>query len=428
MMPRTGQQRIEQQIIGRREGEKLKEVLKMRISLNEIEKYIAKFASVRRWFEKIEINRPLPLDIESSTVRHYMSYLIKFCKWLGKSPDEIIEERLRDKKSQKIAVLERYEQFVRRFSLGYKQCGKPVAAREAVVALKSFFKHNFVPLLIKSPRKIIEKERTRLTIEEIRAILNFCDVREKAFVLLMLQTGARPLQLLRLTYRDIKEDFESKNLPIRVKFSVFDVKGNYGPYTALLGKDAYEALADYFKIRRHGTEKVEPEEITDQSPLMRKFSSHEAETYAGLYRMCKKLTRIAHMLGINKNITPYTFRRTFQTIMEQHMPVNWVDRLMGHVRFRGIQGEAYSQPTVEELAEAYKKAEPYISISNTKEVNSKQIGAEVLNHIAKIYGINLNKIFQRKKSLSLYEMSEDDIIALYHEFRRLIKKKLQAMS
>lgn len=403
--------------------EKLNKILQRRISLDEIERYIGEFASVQRWFQKIEIDRVVPLDIKGSTVRHYMSYLIKFCKWLGKNPDKIIEERLKDKKSQKLEVLERYEQFVHRFSLGYKRCERPVAAREAVVALKSFFRHNFVPLSIKSPRKIIEKERSRLTIEEIKAILKFCDVRERAFVTLQVQSGLRPMELLKLTYGDIKADFESRNLPIRVHLKIFDVKGNYAPRIVLFGKDSYEALSDYLKLRELGTEKIEPEKIADQSPLMRKLTSHKPETYPGLYKICKKLTGIAHMLGINKEITPYTFRRTFQTIMEQHMPVNWVDRLMGHVRFRGIQGEAYSQPTTEELIETYRKAEPFISVNNTREVDSTQIGLEVLNHIVKIYGIDLNKVLrQKKKNISLYEMTEEDVKTLYDEFRKLLQR------
>jgi integrase len=333
---------------------------------------------------------------------------------VGKTPDEIIRERFEDRRSNDVENLERYDQLVRFFSHGYKKQGKPVAAREAVVALKSFFSKNSIPLTVKSPRKIVEKDRSRLLIDEVKALLRFCDVREKAFTLLMLQTGSRPLPLLSLTYEDIKADFESGNLPVRIHFPIFKVKGQYWPYTVLFGRDAYEALQDYLKLRELNGEK-----ITDKSPLMRKAKTYEAETYPGLSRICNKLTRAAYMLGINKKITPHTFRRTFQTIMEQHMPVNWVDRLMGHVRYRGIQGDAYSQPTIEELIEAYKKAEPYISVSETK-MDTSHVEIEVLNSLAKIFGVDLNKIVQREKIVSLDEMTEDNINLLYDEFRKLI--------
>lgn len=397
----------------RRLERKLDKVLKTKVSLHEIVKFRTSFPSVQRWFEKLEENSALPLSNDSSTVRHYLGYLIKFCRWLGKSPDEIIKERLNDKKSDDVDIIERYDRLVRLFSRGYKKRGKAVAGRESTVALKSFFAKNSVPLSVKSPRKIVEKERSRLTIEEIKQLLRFCDIREKAIILLELQTGARPKSFLLMKYGDIKMDFESGKLPIKVSFSIFDVKGQYAPYTTFFGKDAYQALKDYLKLRE-----LKGEKITDQSPLIRKVNTYAPETYAGLAKVCKKLTNLAQKLGINKKITPVTFRRTFQTIMEQHMPVNWVDRLMGHVRFRGIQGEAYSQPTMEELSEAYKRAEPYISVSDTN--SSTNIGGEVLNVLAKIFGVDLSKMTNDKKVLSLNEMTEEDINRLYDEFRRSI--------
>lgn len=187
--------------------ETLDAVLRTKVSLNEIAKYRTQFLTVRRWFEKLEEDRPLPLDNNSNTVRHYLSYLMKFCKWIGKDPDEIIRERLDDRDSDDIETVERYDRLVRLFSRGYKKRQKPVAAREAVVALKSFFTKNSASLSVKSPRKIVEKERNRLLINEIKELLRFCDAREKAFVLLELQTGARPLSLLSLKYGDIKADF-----------------------------------------------------------------------------------------------------------------------------------------------------------------------------------------------------------------------------
>jgi hypothetical protein len=108
--------------------------------------------------------------------------------------------------------------------------------------------------------------------------------------------------------------------------------------------------------------------------------------------------------------------------MEQHMPVNWVDRLMGHVRYRGIQGNAYSQPTIEELRDAYRKAEPHISVSEMK-VGTSYIGTEVLSSLARIFGVDLNKVIQRRKITSLNDMADEDINQLYDEFRKLISSK-----
>lgn len=387
-------------------------------------KFKKEYQSVKRWLTAIESesNARYAGD-ETGTEIHYLSYLIKFCRFckemhVAKNPDEIIAKRIEDMESSDIDKRMRFETLLRKFQIGYKMQEKLVAAREAAVAIKSFFHHNSLPLAMKTGKKVRKEVMKRLTIQEVKNLLKFCDVRERAIVLILLQSGVRPETLVYLTYGHVKDQLESGDFPITVDLYVHEVKGGYAPYTMIIGTEACQALVEYIEYRRRGTEYIAPEEITSESPLIRKIDSFE---YIGTDGLRKIIRNIRVKSGIKKRITPYTFRRTFQTIMERHMPVNWVDRIMGHVRFKGIQGEAYSVPTLQELRDAYVEAEPYISVADREQIHEedrKSVKLEVLRGLAKACHLNLNELVKDKKLKPLNEMKDEEIEALYEEFNR----------
>lgn len=387
-------------------------------------KFKKEYRSVKRWLAAIESesNARYTGD-ETGTELHYLSYLKKYCRFceelrVAKDPDKIIAKRLEDMESSDIEKRIRFETLLRKFQIGYKMQEKLVAAREAAVAVKSFFYHNSLPLAMKAGKKICKEVKKRLTIQEVKHLLKFCDVRERAIVLLLLQTGARPETLVLLTYGHVKDQLESGDFPITVDLSIHEVKGGYAPYTMIIGTEACQALVEYIEYRKRGTKCTAPEKITCESPLIRKIHSFE---FIGTDELRKTIRNIHIDSGIKKRITPYTFRRTFQTIMERQMPVNWVDRLMGHVLFKGIQGEAYSVPTLQELRDAYIEAEPYISVVDREQIHEedrKSVKMEVLRGLAKVCHLDLNELVKDKKLKPLNEMEEEEIEALYEEFNR----------
>ena len=398
--------------------EELKEILGEPVT-KEVREKFRNYETVKTWLTAIKSDSstvPDDEDYESGTELHYMGYFIKFTWWLKKDPDRIIAERIKDTKSSDVRVRRRYEKLVLEFSLGYKMQKKMRAASEARVAIKSFFYHNGVPLFIKSGKKTNRNMPKTLTIEEVRRILEFCDAREKALVLVLLQSGMRPKTLVLLTYGHIKNDFEAGVNPVRIDLSISEVKGGYAPYTAFIGKEACEALRNYLDYRCRGTKKIPPEIITENSPLFRKIDSVAPITCGEVRQIIDKVCRTA---GIKKHVTPYTFRRTCQTRMEYAgVAGNWVDRLMGHIP-RGAQGAAYSGPG-ELLREAYLKAEPFISVSEPVQTASeKNVKREVARFVLKIIGVDLDEILKKRRIKSLDEMTEEDIESLHEDFIRV---------
>jgi len=400
--------------------EELKEILGKPVT-KEVREKFRNYETVRTWLTAIKSDSstvPDDEDYESGTELHYMGYFIKFTWWLKKDPDRIIAERIKDTKSSDVRVRRRYENLVLEFSLGYKMQKKMRAASEARVAIKSFFYHNGVPLFIKSGKKTNRNMPKTLTIEEVRRILEFCDAREKALVLVLLQSGMRPETLVLLTYGHIKNDFEAGVNPVRIDLSISEVKGGYAPYTAFIGKEACEALRKYLDYRCRGTKKIPPEIITENSPLFRKIDSVAPITCGEVRQIIDKVCRAA---GIKKHVTPYTFRRTCQTRMEYAgVSGNWVDRLMGHIP-RGAQGAAYSGPG-ELLREAYLKAEPFISVSEPVQTASdKNVKREVARLVLKTIGVDLDEILKKRGIRSLDEMTDEDVQALYKEYKKALR-------
>lgn len=72
--------------------------------------------------------------------------LLRYCEWLGKTPDQLIAERNEDAKSGDPNVRHRHELMMKRFLrfLEEERDLSPNTRRNYYAAIRSFFKRNFV--------------------------------------------------------------------------------------------------------------------------------------------------------------------------------------------------------------------------------------------------------------------------------------------
>jgi len=235
---------------------------------------------------------------------------------------------------------------------------------------------------------------------------------------------------VRLRYKHIKEDFEAGRTPIRVR--VVDdkeikkrrVKIRYRRYDPYVGKDTCEALVSYFDSRRRGTEKIEPEIITDESPIVRQISRPHPLTPGTIRDMVK---RAGHKIG-HEGMGPHLFRKAAQTAFETaefegvfghaKIPENWVDYLMGH-KPRGADAKSYSYPE-EMLREAYRRAEPFLSVKKSAP-NESVVKKQVLKSVAKVLNIDLDGIMEKRGLINIDDLSDEDLEGLYEEEKRILQ-------
>jgi len=385
----------------------------------ERDRYIKNYKSVKRWLEGFSANSVRGTD---RVFARYLATLINFCRFMGENPDSIVKRRLEDLQSADIDIRERYERAVQRFyTKCFKNRKKFSGGVSCVSALKSFFFHNGAPLNVKSPRKVIMKPRQIITMDEIRKLYMAADARERVMLKIQIH-GFRPETLLKMRYGLVSEAIESQKYPAVIPFSSMELKGAYAPFYLFLDEEACEDIVRYMEIRRRGTSKIPPEKINDSSPLIRAKNCNKPLEYGGYRKMLKKLVWVA---GLDKNLTPYAFRRFFQTTAEASgIPLNWVDYLMCHCP-RGADASSYSQPSLEQLKTAFLKVEPFLRIKQTSLESEGSAKKDLLRSFATFAGVDLEETIKNKKLKSIEDMNENEIGALFDEFRNaLLRKRL----
>jgi site-specific recombinase XerD len=151
---------------------------------------------------------------------------------------------------------------------------------------------------------------------DIKKLLKVCSLRERALVLLLLDTGCRAAELCKLTLADV--DTASGEVTIK------QGKGKKDR-TAFVGAHARKALLKYLLTR--------PDAAANEA-LFPGLTTHKSLTSGGLLHL---LGRIGQRAGV-ANCHPHTFRRTFCTwALDNGMDVFALQKIMGHSSLRTMR-------------------------------------------------------------------------------------------
>ncbi len=376
--------------------------------------FVERFPSVKYWVDG--------LTCREVTKRSYLLYFRAFCRWLKKSPEELVVERKEDLKSDDLRVQHAAEHQVTRYVNYLKGLNRaPDTVRGAYYSVRSFYEGNYLALTFRSnqaPKK--GWPRGRATKEQVATLLSCATTREKALVLLIKDSGLAVADVAELSYGDVQKEFEAKEqfVPIRfrrVKTAV--------PSMTFLGPESLAALRDYLELRRRGTQDmypasakhkgVPPETITASSPL---FVQHD-KTHARLKG--KDLSRIVKRLAAKAGVpdcTAHRIRKLFQTCLEDaRVPFNWIQYFMAHKPL-GVEGN-YSLPSTEQLRKAYEEAYSYLQLEPSRVGLEKELEAQK----GKIRELE-EKNLQLKKRLNGYVLSESQVSQLLKRIEKLEKQ------
>ncbi len=245
---------------------------------------------------------------------------------------------------------------LRRFFLWLEQNGNNAGGRHAYYrALRAFF--NWLeteydgyasPLRKLKPPKVDAPPIEGVSAAAVQAMLAACDksftgVRDKAILLILLDTGARASETLNLNWQDI--DLAAGTLLIR--------KGKNGkPRMAFLGRTARQALRQYARLRQ------------DDNPAVFVTIHGERLTYAGIRQI---LRRIAAKAGLTDIPSPHDFRRACAlTLLRNGADVVSVSRLLGHASLEVTK--RYLAQTADDLRQAHHRHSP---ADNLKQPNHR---------------------------------------------------------
>ena len=190
-----------------------------------------------------------------------------------------------------------------------------------------------------NPQRVTENNL--ITEEDIEKMVRFAQgYKDKAYLLLAFQTGARPQELLNLKWKDIK--FEDKYADI----TLYSNKTEQARTFPIVD----ETMKTLWEWKQHYA-------YSDVSPKDFIFVSRWRDremTTAGLNQMLRKM---AIASGIGKDIWSYLLRHTRATRLYEELPQQIVEKLMGHKNQAGIYAHISSKKAREEMLNKIYKVE-----------------------------------------------------------------------
>jgi len=335
-------------------------------------------------------------DGSHSTKYVWRHHFKRFCDWMGKTPDELIEERKRDLQSNDERVKHGVEMKVKEFLKFLEEQHLSANTRNCYfMAVRNFYKRNYYELHFfkgDGPGNQTVQEGTRAASkEDIRKMLEVSNPRVRALLLFIKDTGLAEADVAKLKLKDLPIKEVSQIFLLEPPIPLMLKRKKTGVSTiTFMGKESFEALKTSLRIRQQGSpelmirryNRVEqklgllPEELTLNSPLFRSYEKFFARKDMAIRHLSPHaisviIRKAAISAGIWKEgFSAHALRRFFQTSLETSgMNQNWIKKMMGHA-LNGSEGP-YSKPELEVLKQAYLKAYPNLAVSEVAESRSR---------------------------------------------------------
>jgi integrase len=195
---------------------------------------------------------------ESPSSRHsyldHWNIFLKFCQTRGKNPHNLVNDfravRLQGEQQKEI-FLEEWQDLLRAFMTYLKKknyASMSVAVRLAIV--RSFVKYWKIPLEVDLPQRTFVTYHNRdITKAEIKKILSNATLRDRAVLLMLVESGMRIGCCASLKYWQIKEDYERSRVPMQIKLPSQVLKDKVGDRFTFIGQDGFTVLQEYLQTR-----------------------------------------------------------------------------------------------------------------------------------------------------------------------------------
>ncbi|MCS7115722.1 MAG: site-specific integrase [Candidatus Bathyarchaeota archaeon] len=206
-----------------------------------------KYGSIRKW---------LTFRASSQTTRDsYISCMRHFLKITKVNPDKLIEDwrRVKHDPHKRQGFIDKVSKMTMdyfTYILERKNLAE-LSKKNRISVVKSFFNFYKIPLEVDDPvmKPCVTYHNRMITKEEIKKILEVSSPREKAFFIMMVETGLRPDTLVKLQYKHIKEEYEKGIVPMKIDLPKKLLKDRVGDRFTFLGHDGYQILKTYLDTR-----------------------------------------------------------------------------------------------------------------------------------------------------------------------------------
>ena len=362
----------------------------------------------------------------------YTVKLRKYATWLGHSPDTIIQDVKPIGAIPDPIKVQNHSGFLNDYIAELQDNGlKPNSVNNCIKAVKTFYRVNGAEVTLSEPlvRKAVYKDRAPKP-EEIALMLDKSAVRESFIIAAIATGGFREGTFAKLKYRHVREDLEANRSPIHIHVEAAITKGKYHDYDTFLNAEASHLLKLYIEDRKRGSRRTPPEELTDDSPLIR--NSRVANRVVGVTE--KTIGQIVHELVVSAKIAKklpdswmysvrtHSLRKFFRTQMSAvKLDSEIINYMMGHTvdTYEDVQSLG-----VETLRNMYQSA----GLAIRPKTQANRI--DQLKEIIRAWGENPEELLTRDALLrgNITETSEQtndrQLSLLAEELKKLIKREV----
>ncbi|WP_406662386.1 site-specific integrase [Methanolobus sp. ZRKC3] len=346
---------------------------------------LVKYETVREW---MEIVNPRP-----NTRRNYLTGMLKYVKFTGLNPDELLQEADEDIKK---GVLPR-ERRIKKKLVSYRNWldSQDLAINTKLNDFsgpKSFYR-SFDHELPKMPRwersKPKEEHLDIPNKEEIRKALNVCCLRNRAIILTGCSSGLSAEEICKLTIEQFNKGYDTESEIT----TLFIRRGKSGQdFVTFISPEATRAIRKYLEYRNR-THNVNDPRIQVQLDkqkiygnagylfIKKNVSDEYLDTYdEGLrkldvdglikaYRVLSAKAGLSNNKGTWNLIRSHNMRRFFNTTLKNAgFDSERGEYFMGHA-LDGVKG-AYYRAEADKLRDIYKAFVPYLTIQKDLDVTS----------------------------------------------------------
>jgi len=319
---------------------------------------IGQFKLVKEWFT----------SVKKSTRKQYENRFSHFLKHIDMTPNKFLNLVKRNKIKGKTLINEWYNH-LREDDKSLNYC----ALSEDTI--KSFLRYHEIPIRTPKREKARNHRRKVLRIDDIRKLVEYTPfLRDKALIVLALQTGMSISDLINLNYGDVKDAIENEKDIFIIEY----IRGKKGTESiAIMGKDSIDYLKHYInwkKTKNHNITTETPlftvikDNVPKDSPKKIDYTQKRIaiRTTQQMIRetVIKSGLTTLEKLKKHKKFNPFGFhaiRKAFSSIARVNgLPFEQVEMSMGHTL---SYGGAYTEFTDEELIKNYRKVEKFLSVS-----------------------------------------------------------------
>ena len=342
------------------------------------------------------------------TRANFCGNLMRFCKYCGLGPDELIEREV-----------DEVSRLCQDFTDDMKD--KDYSIRYVNVCqtyLRTFFKLNgfmgdralrveryYQPTRYrKKPEYIPEPE------EIYRMGYASGSSKNRAMIYAIYSSGLRNSTVRSIRYGDVRKELENGldvvKIQVYPKMKEVDPKACKGniPYYTFIDAEAVKALNGYLEERRQRFGEIsdgEPLFCSDSNNLPPEKQRSTPVSSTGLQGMIKMATKRA---GIERwrDVTPHCLRKAFETALRNNR-VDPKDQefLMGHI-LPGSQDAYYDSTKIERLRRKYMQIEFFPQRVGVEELRKKQV-----LDMVKVLGFSEDRIKRVEEALAKYAVVDD---------------------